>query len=271
MVKVNTIYCGDNLKVLKTFPTNSIDLIYIDPPFFTGTVQKLSGYSYNDKWSSLDNYLEFMRPRLKELFRVLKSTGSFYIHCGWRIAPYLRIECDKIFGYYKHMNSIVWKHADGGRSDKYFPRKHDIIYFYVKSSKYIFNIDDIFVDYESGYSGTSQVIAGVRKRYSRNPKGKIMDDVWIIPRPYGKEIVGYPTQKPMELLEIIINASSNKGDIILDIFCGSGTTCVVAFKLGRKYIGIDSNQDAVDITNKRLNNPILIESIKEKEETEPLI
>ncbi|KKN47260.1 hypothetical protein LCGC14_0664810 [marine sediment metagenome] len=271
LIEINKIYLGDNLKIIRKCPNNSINLIYLDPPFFTQSKRKLKQYSYDDKWDSLKDYLMFMNLRLKELYRVLNSTGSFYLHCNYRASHYLKMLCDKIFGYNNFRNEIVWHYRSWTTSNKIFQKMHDNILFYTKSKDYTFNIpyEPYITKGRSKYLKMSKKGGGIKPNKSKLRKDYFgdeikMHDVWDIPIIVSneKERLGYPTQKPEKLLNIIVNASSNEGDIILDSFCGSGTTCVSAAKLNRKFIGIDSNPDAVKLTKERLKMPVIYNKIK---------
>jgi len=174
------------------------------------------------------------------MYRVLKKTGSFYYHCDWHASHYVKIMLDQVFGFNHFQNEIIWHYTGGGRSKSYFSRKHDSIFLYAKSDSYTFNVDAIRVPYKetSGYA-QSGITSAAGKKYMPNPLGTPMDDVWDIPiiNPLSKERLGYPTQKPLVLLERILNASSNPGDVVLDAFCGCGTALVAAQKLKRKWIG----------------------------------
>ncbi len=231
--------------------SESIDLCYADPPFFS---QRNYG-QFDDRWESLDDYLAEMETAVKEIHRVLKPTGSFYLHCDWHASHYLKVMCDRVFGYPRFKNSIIWHYTGGGRGENYFPRKHDEILFYTKGDEWTFNADEVRVPYDetSGYA-KGGIISAAGKKYMPNPKGKVADAVWDIPiiNPMSDERVGYPTQKPLALLERIIKASSNPGDIVLDPFCGSGTTLLAAERLNRRWIGIDRNPEAIEISKKRL-------------------
>ncbi|KKM95379.1 hypothetical protein LCGC14_1188830 [marine sediment metagenome] len=251
-MKINNIYLGDNLKILKTFPNNSINLIYLDPPFFTQSKRTIqtSNYSYNDKWDNMDKYLHFMELRIKELYRVLKPTGSFYLQCDWHVNAHLRIMCDDIFGESNYRNEIIWRIGwiSGYKTKKIgWIRNHDTIHYYIKSNIFTFNKE---FSIEDTWNCS---------------RGDTLNSISIMS--FSKEKLGYPTQKPEALLERIIKASSNEGDIVCDAFCGSGTTCVVSAKLNRKFIGIDSNPDAVKITIKRLKMPVIHNKIKSDVET----
>ena len=231
--ELNKVYCMDNLELLKQMDDNSVDLIYCDILYNTGRKFK----DYDDNLGTPQQAMEWYRPRLIEMRRILKDTGSIYLQCDYRLIHYLKIEMDNIFKVENFINEIIWKYGLGGSGKKSFSKKHDNILFYSKSKDYIFNIQ-----YEDA---TSNKLKGCKKK---------MIDVWDIANinNMAKERIGYDTQKPKELLRRIIKASSNKNDVIADFFVGSGTSLVVAKELGRDYIGCDINQRAVDITNKRL-------------------
>lgn len=254
----NTIYHGDCITYLKEHPKNTIDLIYLDPPFFSN---KNYG-DFDDRWKGgINNYIAWMEPKIRECHRVLKETGSFYLHCDWHANAYLRILMDKIFGENNFRNEIIWCYTrPGTKHQKQFPRVHDNILYYSKGDSWTFNLDDIRITYakstiERGkYSvATSKVTKGIKKRVLPK-KGKSPEDYWMIPMIQGnaRERLGYPTQKPEKLLERIIKVSSNPMDIVLDPMCGGGTTIAVAQRLGRRWIGIDISPIAYEISRKRL-------------------
>ncbi|MHA1271005.1 MAG: DNA-methyltransferase [Candidatus Helarchaeota archaeon] len=261
--KVNSIYCGDNLKILKEFPNDCIDLIYLDPPFFTDkehqTIRDDVLRSFNDKWGGdINQFIDWMKIRVKELYRILKGTGTLYLHCDYHSNAYMRIMLDQIFGEKNFRNEIIWCYAGGGIPKRDYPRKHDTIFRYVKGNNWTFNI--IYRPY-GGW------IKNHEPRHSLTSGGKKLDlkrgtpinDWWTDFKrltSYHKEWVGYPTQKPESLLKRIVKTSSNEGYIVLDPFCGSGTTIAVAKKLNRQYIGIDISLDACKISAKRINYPI---------------
>ena len=270
----NKIYWGDNLQVmshlLKTY-RGKISLIYIDPPFDSKADYKkrieLKGKEvendrtafeekqYTDIWTN-DEYLQFMYERLILLKELLEDNGSIYLHCDPTMSHYLKLLMDEIFGEDHFLNEIIWHYTGGGRSKTYFSRKHDVILWYARSlDNYCFNIDDVRVPYKatSGYAREG-IVSQSGKRYMPHPKGTPVDDVWDVPiiNPMSGERLDYPTQKPESLIERIIKASSNLGDLVFDCFMGSGTTQVVAMKLGRRFIGVDINLGAVEITTKRL-------------------
>lgn len=286
---VNSFYHGDCLFVLNHDITPaSIDLIYLDPPFFTGKVQKgeiwqpeAMEVSYEDSkrfWEEkglashtpewlkhiartrpdFASYLFYMTERLRACHKVLKQTGSIYLHCDWRASHYLKMLMDEVFGNDNFQNEIIWHYRSGAGTPKRFGRKHDTILFYSKTDKYLFNADDLRLPYAPAtisrlkYNGARE--HDIDKVLARN--GRLADDVWTIEHIQGnsREAVGYPTQKPLSLLERIILASSNEGDVILDPFCGCGTAIIAARNLGRRWIGIDINSAAYDITKTRAGN-----------------
>jgi len=265
----NIIYCGDCLEKLKEIPDESIDLIYIDPPFssnrnYVAFWQEQEKRHFEDRFENVRAYLDYMTPRVKELYRVLKTTGSFYYHCDWHASHYVKILLDRddLFGYRKFQNEVVWYYRGGGASKQRFARKHDVILYYVKGDEWTFNLDDVRIPYSPDVMGSlpSRYDKSYRKNavysgYRPNPLGKIPEDVWpiqpIMPSDK-KERLGYPTQKPLALLEPIIKASSNEGDIVLDAFCGCGTTLVTAHQYKRRWIGIDISPTSCRVMARRL-------------------
>ena len=200
-------------------------------------------------------YIVSVTERLCELRRVLRPTGSLYLHCDRRSAHYFRVICDALFGESNFRNEIIWHYTGGGRAKRYFSRKHDTLLFYSKSGDYTFNIDAIRQPYKktSGFA-KSGITSAAGRKYLPHPGGTPADDVWDIPmlNPMARERTGYPTQKPLALLERIIAASSNESDVVLDPYCGSGTTPVAAQNLGRKWAAIDSSEPAITATKHRL-------------------
>ena len=195
--------------------------------------------SYGDDMGA---FLCFMGVRLLEMRRVLREDGSIYVHCDPTAGHYLKELLDAVFGRKNFRNEIVWHYTGGGRSKTYFSRKHDTIFSYSKGKAYTFNVDEIRVPYkETGGYAKSGITAKSGKKYMPDPKGTPTDDVWDIPiiNPLSKERTGYPTQKPLVLYERVIRASSNKGDVVLDPFCGCATTPIAAERLGRQWVGID--------------------------------
>jgi len=256
---MNKIYLGDNIEWLNEIQDESIDMCYIDPPFFTQRqlIDNKTKISFNDKFESSKVYIEWMRPRIELIYKKLKKTGSIFLHCDWHASHRLRCLLDDVFGEKNIINEIIWFYSGAAPQKKSFAKKHDTIFFYAKNiNNYIFNSDSIRIPYEGtgGYQNSNGIVNN-GKLYKANPLGKIPEDVWKIPIIHPndiKERVGYPTQKPEKLLERIIQCSTKEGDIVLDCFGGSGTTAFVAKKLNRNFITGDISQQAVDIITKRL-------------------
>lgn len=264
-----TIHFGDNLPILRSLPSSSFDLIYIDPPFNTGKVQartrvrtvrdgdgdrtgfngqryrtvKVGKASFAD---SFDDFIEFMEPRLEEAFRLLKPSGSFFLHIDYREVHYCKVLLDHLFGRESFINELIWAYDYGGRSKKKWSSKHDNILWYAKDPKnYTFNFDEM-----DRIPYMAPGLVGKEKA----ARGKTPTDVWwhtIVPT-NGKERTGYPTQKPLGLIKRILNVHTNPGDEILDFFGGSGTTAEAAARLGRRCTLIDRNPEAMGVMASRL-------------------
>lgn len=268
MVEKNRLILGDNLEVLKQIPDETIDLIYLDPPFFSNrTYEVIWGdegeiRSFDDRFSGgIEHYIAWLKERVIEMHRILKKTGSIFLHCDWHANAYIRVNIlDRIFGYSNFRNEILWCYKrPSAPNQKQLSRLHDSIYWYSKSNKWKFNGDNIRIEYSessilrAGYKGNvSKMTKGGKVELKEN--GKLPEDWWDIPMLKGnsKEWIGYPTQKPEKLLERIIKMGSDEGDLILDPFVGGGTTIVVAEKLKRKWIGIDQSPTAIRVSENRL-------------------
>ncbi len=266
----NKLFFGDNLHIMRMLPSKSIDLIYIDPPFFSGKQYNIlygdrnELRSFTDIWEGgMPGYLIWLNARLYEMKRLLKDTGSIYVHLDWHASHYVKVEMDKIFGYDNFRNEIIWRYRRWPAKQKAFQRMHDIILWYVKkqTDEHTFNqMYEGLAQSTLSTFGTKKQIAdfssGRRKPgvLEEETKGASMSDVWEIGvlAPISKERIGYPTQKPEALLERIIKASSNENDIVADFFCGGGTAPVVAQKLGRRWIASDISRVAVALTADRL-------------------
>lgn len=272
---------GDCLDKMSYIERRSIDLIYLDPPFFTERKHTLKNrertkeFSFDDSWGSDRAYAEFLKKRIEVMHSLLKETGSIFVHCDKSGEHIVRAILDQVFGADNFQSEIIWSYKRWSNSRKGLLPSHQNIYFYSKSKNFKFNtiytpysettnIDQILQRrtrdehnksiYDKDSSGNTK--SGDKK------KGVPLSDVWDIPylNPKAKERVGYPTQKPILLLEQIIKLVTEEGDLVLDPFCGSGTTCVASKLLNRNYIGIDESSDAVELTIKRLDNPIKTES-----------
>ncbi|MGI2335731.1 MAG: DNA-methyltransferase [Dehalogenimonas sp.] len=269
----NRLFWGDNLHVMRQLPSESIDLIYIDPPFFSGKqyncifgdLNELR--SFSDIWEDgMPGYLVWLNARLYEMKRLLKKTGSIYVHLDWHACHYVKVEMDKIFGsggsdgneqgFKAH---IIWNYSWGVRTEKKWNRKHDDILFYSKGKQITFNAQEVLEDRQLSESTTKRLEysgALIRDHNKRGSSEKALPtDVWYIATINGmaKERIGYPTQKPEVLVEKIIRASSNVGDVVADFFCGGGTTPAVAQRLGRRWIASDQSRVAVALTSDRLS------------------
>ena len=324
MNPINQLILGDNLEVLKKIESESVDLVYLDPPFFSNRNYEViwgdSGEirSFQDRFSGgIDHYIGWLKERVQEMHRILKPTGSIFLHCDWHADGYIRVHIlDKIFGVNNFINHIVWQrsstHNDTKQGAKHFGRITDSIFFYAKNTKqYTFNpqherytSDYIAQSYgktdingrrfktsdlsaAKGGGDTSFEWKGIKppqgrywaysranfelfesedriyysesgkpylKQYLDEMPGTSVDSLWFnCVFKNQKERIGYPTQKPLALLERIIKTASNEGDVVLDPFVGGGTTVAVADKLQRKWIGIDQSVSAVKVTEFRLN------------------
>ncbi len=303
--KNRTLYHGDNLNFLRGMNSETIDLIATDPPFnknrdFHATPDSLAaGAKFQDRWSwerdvhqdwidqitddyprlmeaiesarfahsdGMGAFMCFMAVRLLEMWRVLKPTGSLYLHCDPTASHYLKAVLDAIFGWRNFRNEIVWHYRRWTGKAKKFQQLHDTIFFYSKTNEYTFRV--IFIDYTVGSRERKE--QGVLHRFKRghdpvlvsnksvDKKGVPANDVWQIPfiAPSAKERIGYPTQKPLAVYERIVDASSNEGDIVLDPFCGCATTPVAAERLGRQWVGIDIWDKAHEVVVDRLKNEV---------------
>lgn len=263
------LIAGDNLDAVGLLPDGVFRLIYIDPPFNTGrpqvrqttqtrrsasgsrigfkgeTYETVKGIvtTYDD---SFDDYWAFLEPRLEEAWRVLSDDGTLYLHLDYREVHYAKVLLDALFGPECFLNEIIWAYDYGARSKSRWPAKHDNVLVYVKNpADYVFNAEA--VDREP-YMAPGLVTP------EKAARGKLPTDVWwhTIVSPTGREKTGYPTQKPEGVLRRIVQASSNPGDWVLDFFAGSGTTGAVARQLGRRFVCVDNNPDAIAVMTARL-------------------
>jgi len=266
---LNRVYFADNMQVLPSLPDSSVELIYVDPPFNTGAVQRrtrlrtvqaeagdrtgFKGKRYRTQVvgsshfeDTYDDYAEFIWPRLLEAHRVLAETGTLYFHIDYREVHYCKLLLDRIFGRDRFLNEIIWAYDYGARTRNRWPAKHDNILVYVKDRRrYTFNYDDL-----DRIPYLAPGLVGADKA----ARGKTPTDTWwhTIVSPQSKERTGYPTQKPLPILCRIIRASSRPGDVVLDFFAGSGTTGEAAGQLGRRFILVDNNPAAISIMRRRL-------------------
>ena len=283
-VKTNRLILGDNLSVMAAFLKEyegRVNLIYADPPFFTnrkfsarigrGEDSRKPGEwklaeGYRDHWLDLDSYLDFLYPRLALMTRLLAPNGTLYLHLDWHADAYARVLLDELLGAENFLNEIIWTYHGPSPIRTAFNRKHDTILAYAKGKDYVFNADAVREPYNPS---TVQTFKSSRKAgFGKIPnlaRGKVPEDWWYFPviARLHNERTGYPTQKPEALLERIILASSNRGDLVADFFCGSGTTPVIAAKHGRRFIACDESWRAYHTTRKRLavlQSPFTLES-----------
>jgi DNA modification methylase len=320
-METNVIYCGDNLDVLpKYVDPDSVDLIYIDPPFNTSRKyevfwgEAVERRAFDDRYGDAMAYLDWMRPRLVQLYRVLKTTGSFYYHCDWHASHYIKVELDRLFGFNSFQGEIMWRRSYSHNDPRRYGANSDSILFYTKSNRWTwhrqytphdpdyvkenyryvdengrrYRLGDLTASKPGGdtqyewrgmrpYRGRYWAYSKekmeqmeregrivyrrtgmpVYKRYLDEMPGVPLQTFWAdIPPVHatGKERLGWPTQKPLALLERIVAASSNEGDVVLDAFCGCGTTLEAAAKLKRRWIGIDFSPTACRVMVKRLQD-----------------
>ena len=305
---MNKLLQGDCLNIMPLLKDGCVDLIYLDPPFFT---QRDWG-EFDDRWESLEEYVEYIRVRLVEMKRLLKKTGSLYLHCDPTASHYLKVMMDGVFGRRNYRNQVVWKrrHGVNNNATVRFPGAYDTVLVYSGGTKPVWNPQ--YGKHEEGYvkdrfthkdergrfslrpltaspnthgDGHEYEFHGRTERWLRTPEAMerleregriwfpkrkgclpckktylheskgvpVSDLVTNRPPVGGNEQTGYPTQKPESLLRLFIKASSNENDLVLDPFCGTGTTCVAAAKLKRRWIGMDVNPNALEIAQKRLN------------------
>jgi site-specific DNA-methyltransferase (adenine-specific) len=268
-MKKNSINLADNLDFLREVPNAAVDLIYIDPPFNTGTQQSITrlktvrdeggdrtgfgGNRYRTErqgstsyLDAFEDYMAFLAPRIDEARRVLANNGSIFLHVDQHESHYCKVLLDRVFGRKSFINEIIWSYDYGGRSKKKWPTKHDTIFWYaIDPANYTFNANAI-----DRIPYMAPGLVGKEKA----ARGKVPTDVWwqtIVPTS-GKERTGYPTQKPLAILERIVKVHSNPGDMVMDFFAGSGTTGVAAARNDRLFVLVDSNPEAVQVAAQRL-------------------
>ncbi len=278
---MNSILRGDCRMLLPELADESVDMVYFDPPFFTQKTHSFKSrvdakvFEFEDRFDSLDDYLQLIEAALTQSKRVLKTTGSVFLHCDKTASHSIRVVMDKVFGRENFQSEIVWSYKRWSNSKKGLLNAHQIIFFYSKTADFKFNT--IYTD----YSATTNIDQIVQERqrdvngksvYKRDVQGNVvigkgkkgvpLSDVWEIPflNPKAKERTGYPTQKPVLLLNQLIRIATDEGDVVLDPFCGSGTTCVAAKLLNRKFMGIDASADAVALATSRLQEMVVTES-----------
>ena len=288
-----TIWTGDCLDILRGMNSASVDLVYLDPPFnskanYAAPIgSKAAGAAFKDTWTLCDvdvewinlieakhpalyrvllaaitdsdkSYLVYMAARILELHRVLNPTGSIYLHCDPTMSHYLKLVMDTIFGKKNFKNEIIWCYGSGGASKRHFSRKHDVILFYALGEGHTFNVDEVREPYSSPHKSMTPKVVGNKIYQKMHPDGRIPFDWWQIPilTNSAKERTGYPTQKPLALLDRIIAASTNPGDMVLDPFCGCATACIAAEQLHREWAGIDISPKAAELVRQRMRDEL---------------
>ena len=264
------VHCADGVEVARGLADESVDLVYLDPPFNTGKRQELNqirtrrvaegggdrtGFggrryetvrlgsrSFDDVF---DDYLGFLEPFLVESRRLLKPSGSLYLHLDYREAHYAKVLLDQVFGRECFINEVIWAYDYGGRTKKRWPPKHDTILFYAKdAARYLFNTDEV-----ERIPYMAPELAGAEKA----ARGKLPTDTWwhTIVSPTGKERTGYPTQKPLGVLKRIVSASSPPGGLVADFVAGSGAAGAAALELGRRFVLADCSEEAIAVMRER--------------------
>ena len=293
-----TIWTGDNLDIMRGMNSGSVDLIYLDPPFnskanYAAPIgSKAAGAAFKDTWGlddinlawhglikseypglydlltavqkvhgdSMMSYLIYMAIRIMEMRRLLKDTGSIYLHCDPTASHYLKLLMDAVFGQGRFRNEVIWSYQRWTGATKHFQRMHDVVLFYAQSDGATFNqlLEPHSVKGLRRHKGKNRRTQVSGQIYIGSSGMKAMRDVWEISylNANAKERVGYPTQKPKALLERIIKASSNEGDLVLDPFCGCATACIAAEWLGREWVGIDISPKAADLVQSRMHDEL---------------
>ena len=269
LTKGSRLIHGDNLVALKSLADESINTVYIDPPFGTGTVRSgKKGLSYPDFLTCPEAFVAWLSPRLAESRRVLVQTGSLFVHLDYRTVHYVKVALDKLFGRDMFVNEIVWCYSIGGKSQRRFARKHDTILWYSKTKDYAFYSEPIRVARKGGSHMRVRTLEDGSKVQEKTDRktgkvyqypvksGKIPEDWWTDIETLNrsdKERVGWPTQKPQRLLQRILMATTTKRDVVGDWFCGSGTTPKTAQMLERAFIAMDLSKEALTLTASRLS------------------
>lgn len=247
-----TLLQGDALALAPTVAPGSVQLVYCDPPFFSGKRRSADNGSFDDRWQGMDEYLAFLRALIAGARPLLAPTGLMALHLDWRASHHGRLELERALGPRNFVNEIIWSYRTGGAGRRHLARKHDTIHVFAIGPDWKFNPgrEKSYLAHRYGFSNIEihhdergpYTLAGLR-------------DVWDIPALRGnqRESVGYPTQKPLALMRRLIECFSDPGDLVADLCCGSGTTLVAALTLGRRALGVDSSADAIAVAQTRLN------------------
>lgn len=253
---------GDALEVASAEPAGALDAIYIDPPFGTGLVQKGRGLRYADRADDPAAFVAWLTPILEQSHRALAAHGSLFVHLDYRAVHYVKVALDGLFGRDQFVNEIIWCYSVGGKSRRGFGRKHDTILWYARSPDWAFYPDAVRVPRRGG--SHMRLVDGVQEKTDRRTgrvyrypvhAGKVPEDWWTDVETLNhsdKERTGYPSQKPLRLVERILQAVTRPGDLVADWFAGSGTTPTAAQRLGRRFVAVDREADAIAVCTKRL-------------------
>jgi site-specific DNA-methyltransferase (adenine-specific) len=252
------VFLGDALKIARSVPGHSADLIYADPPFFTnrkhsGGNRSESPLSFSDHWQGgLHEYLAWLELRVRAMHSLLAPRGVFLLHLDWHAVHYAKVLCDNIFGTDRFQNELIWYYQTGGASKDRFSRKHDTVLLYSKADQFHFDGKSVSIPRTPKAMKRAACPTGARIQITDTHKNP--DDVLVVPalNPMARERNGYPTQKPVALLETLIKALCPPRGTVADLFCGSGTTLVAAQRLGRRWFGCDVNPAAVKLARQRL-------------------
>lgn len=255
------VIVGDILRGCSEIAPGSVDLVYLDPPYYTQRDHSLptrlespqkGKFSFTDKWQTKEEYLDWLRKAAEAVLVTLKPEGVFLLHLDWHIVHYAKVMCDEIFGYENFQNELIWYYQTGGASKDRFSRKHDTILLYSRDKNFYFDGKSIAIPRTPKAMKRAACPTGARIKATDTHKNP--DDVLLISalNPMATERTGYPTQKPLELLERLVVSLCPPGGLVADFCCGSGTTLVAAKKLGRRYFGCDISEDAAKLARERL-------------------
>lgn len=256
------LFHADALAVAETLPDQTLDAIYIDPPFGTGVIRHGRGLRYADRADDPDAFVAWLSPHLEHSRRILAAHGSLFVHLDYRAVHYVKVELDRIFGRGRFVNEIVWCYAVGGKSRRGFGRKHDTILWYARGSDWAFFPDAVRMPRRGG--SHMRLVDGVQEKTDRKTgrvyrypvhAGKVPEDWWTDIETLNhsdRERTGWPSQKPGRLVERIVSAVTRPGDRVADWFAGSGTTAAAAQRLGRRFLVVDREAEAIAVCKKRL-------------------
>jgi DNA modification methylase len=265
-VTSSRLFQGDNLAVMDRLIAKgvAVDLIVTDPPFFTGKEQRREDVAYSDAWETLDDYLAWLRATIERCHTLLAPTGSLFLHLDWHASHHARVILDEVFGAARFRNEIIWCYTGpGSPAMGQFNRKHDTILWYSRGSEWTFHRDAVRVPHsaktQANFRGDLEGSGFANGGYELDGDGKVPEDWWTFAIAArfpvdGQTRVGYPTEKPVALVERIVLAASSEGDLVADLLCGGGTVPFVAAKHGRRWIAGDLSPDAVEMTRRRMES-----------------